>query len=355
MSGEGTLLHAMTAAPELSARAEQILQSVVRAYIDTGEPVASQDISRLRRHHLSPASVRNVMAELAEQGYLHQPHTSAGRVPTAKAYALYVRALAARRPAPVEVGRIREELSQSHTVEERVERSSQMLTGLSNGLGIAAAIPTSSQILDQVELLLVSRTRVLMIVVTQDRMVRDQLLTLEEPITHEEVTAIRNYLNAHFSGWRMADIHAELRVRLDQANAAYGALLRKLILLYDKALHENAPTPEFHMEGASNLVSFDFQLTRDRLREMFRTLEEKKRILQILDRFLEPPHGEVVVQIGMSDEDPTLSPLSLIGVSLRMPGGVTGKFAVIGPMRMDYDRALSAVKHVGQAFLSLPS
>lgn len=345
----------MSDAPVLSSRAEQILQSVVRAYIDSGEPVASQDISRLRRHHLSPASIRNVMAELADQGYLQQPHTSAGRVPTSKAYAVYVRAIAAKRPAMSEVGRIREELSQSQTVEERVERSSQMLTGLSNGLGIAAAIPTSSQVLDQVELLLVGGTRVLMIVVTRDQMVRDQLLTLDEPIPQDELTAIRNYLNANFSGWRLADIRAELRARLDQANADYGALLRKLILLYDKAILETAPAPEFHMEGAANLVSFDFQLTRERLREMFRALEEKKRILYLLDRFLEPPLGEVVVQIGMVGEDPSLSPLSLIGISLTMPGGITGKFAVIGPMRMDYDRALAAVRNVGQAYLGLPS
>ncbi|HZO57837.1 MAG TPA: heat-inducible transcriptional repressor HrcA [Bryobacteraceae bacterium] len=345
----------MSDAPVLSARAEQILHSVVRAYIDSGEPVASQDISRLRRHHLSPASVRNVMAELAEQGYLHQPHTSAGRVPTTKAYALYVRALANRRPAMNEVGRIREELSQSHTVEERVERSSRMLTGLSNGLGIAAAIPTSSQVFDQVELILMGSTRVLMIVVTRDKMIHDQLMTLDEAVSQDELTTIRNYLNVNFSGWRLADIRCELRKRLDQASAAYDALLRKLILLYDKGLLEGTHPPEFHMEGAANLVSFDFQLTRERLREMFRTLEEKKRIIKLLERFLEPPLGEVVVQIGMADEDPTLSPLSLIGISLRMPGGVTGKFAVIGPMRMDYERAFAAVRHVGQAYLSLPS
>lgn len=344
----------MSDGPALSPRAEQILHSVVRAYIETGEPVASQDVSRMRRHQLSPASIRNVMAELSELGLLSQPHTSAGRVPTSRAYSLYVQSLAQKRPAMAEVGRIREELSQSRTVEERVERTSHMLEGMTNGLGIAAAIPSSSQVFDQVELLLLGGRRVLMIVVTRDRAVRDQIVLTDDEITQEELTSIRNYLNLHFGGWKLSDIREELHRRFEQATADYHSLLRRLIQLYEKGLAA-AVQAELHMEGTANLVSFDFQITRDRLREMFRALEERKRVLDLLDRFLEPPSGEVVFQIGLADGDPNLEPLSLVGVSLRMPGGLTGKFAVIGPVRMDYDRALSAVRHVGQAFLSLPS
>lgn len=345
----------MSDAPALSTRAEQILRSVVRAYIETGEPVASQDLSRMRRHALSPASIRNVMAELKDHGYLSQPHTSAGRVPTSRAYAMYVQSLVQKRAAPAEVGRIRDELSQSRTVEERVERTSHMLEGMTNGVGIAAAIPTSSQVLDQVELLWLGERRVLMIVVTRDRMVRDQMLTTDDAMTQEELISIRNYLNAHFSGWKLSDIQGELKRRTAQANVEYNALLRKLIHLYEKGMLADAVQPEMHMEGTANLVSFDFQLTRERLREMFRALEERKRVLQLLDLFLEPPSGEVVYKIGLADGDPDMEPLSLVGISLRMPGGLTGKFAVIGPMRMDYERALSAVRHVGQAFFSLPS
>jgi len=345
----------MSDGPALSTRAEQILHSVVRAYIETGEPVASQDLSRMRRHALSPASIRNVMAELKDQGYLSQPHTSAGRVPTSRAYSLYVQSLMAQKRPGAEVRRIREELSQTRTVEERVERTSHMLEGMTNGVGIAAAIPTSSQVLDQVELLWLGERRVLMIVVTRDRMVRDQMLTTRDAMTQEELISIRNYLNAHFSGWKLSDIQAELKRRTELESAEYGSLLRKLLHLYESGMLANAVQPEMHMEGTANLVSFDFQLTRERLREMFRALEERKRVLQLLDLFLEPPSGEVVFQIGLADGDPNLEQLSLVGISLRMPGGLTGKFAVIGPMRMDYGRALDAVRQVGQAILSLPS
>ena len=338
---------------ELSPRAQQILQSIVRTHIDSGMPVASQDLSRLRRHHLSAASIRNVMAELASHGYLDQPHTSAGRVPTAKAYEFYVGALGPGRIASAELGRIRERLDVKQTMEERVEETSRLLTGMTSGVGIAAAIPTGSQILHQAQLVLLGERRVLMVVVTRDRMVRNQVVTVDEPMTQEELTSIANFLNRHYSGYALNAVRQELRIRMEQASTAYHEMLRKLIVLYESCLSEAKLEPEVHLEGASNLVSFDFHLTRERLREMFQTFEEKKRILQILDRFLEPPSGEIIYQIGLAEQDPSLGELSFIGMSIRMPGGITGKIAVLGPMRMNYERALSAVRHVSRAFQSL--
>jgi heat-inducible transcriptional repressor len=315
--------------------------------------VASQDVSRLRRHNLSAASVRNVMAELASQGYLEQPHASAGRVPTAKAYEAYVRLLGPGRIATAELGWIRGRLDTKQTMEERVEETSRLLTGMTSGVGIAAAIPTGSQILHQAQLLLLGERRVLMVVVTRDRMVRNQVITLDEPVEQEELTSIANFLNRHYSGYALSAVRQELRARLEQASTAYHEMLRKLIVLYESCLSETKLEPELHLEGASNLVSFDFHLTRERLRAMFQTLEEKKRILQLLDRFLEPPSDEIIYQIGLGEQDESLGELSLIGMSVRMPGGLTGKIAVLGPMRMNYERALSAVRHVSRAFQSL--
>jgi heat-inducible transcriptional repressor len=338
---------------DLSLRAQHILESIVRAHIDSGNPVASQDISRLRRHNLSAASVRNVMAELASQGYLEQPHASAGRVPTAKAYDAYVRSLGPGRIAAAELGRIRERLDGKQTIEERVEETSRLLTGMTSGVGIVAAIPTGSQILHQAQLLLLGDRRVLMVVVTRDHMVRNQMVTLDEPVTQEELTSIANFLNRHYSGHALNSVRHDLRARLEQASTAYHEMLRKLIVLYESCLSEATLEPEVHLEGASNLVSFDFHLTRERLRAMFQTLEEKKRILQLLDRFLDPPSDDLVYQIGLAEEDENLGHLSLIGMSVRMPGGLTGKVAVLGPMRMNYERALSAVRHVSRAFQSI--
>lgn len=342
--------------PALSPRAQQILLSIVKSHIETGEPVASADISRLRRHRLSSASIRNVMAELASEGYLEQPHTSAGRLPTAKAYRVFADTLHAPRIPAMELGRLRGRLSGAGTVEDLVARSCQILMEMSSSVGIAAALPTRKQTFDQVQLVSLGERRVLMILVTRDqeKLVRDQVIALDDPISQMELDSIRNYLNGNFRGWTLSEMQTELRRRVEQASDVYGRMLRKLILLYEKGLLEAGLEPEVHLEGVFHLMSQDLRWTRERLREIFRMLEEKKRILRLLERFLEQPDGKIGVQIGLEDLDPGLTGLSLVGIAVKMPGGMPAKIAVLGPMRMDYERAFSAVFHLGEAFRGLP-
>jgi heat-inducible transcriptional repressor len=337
-----------------TARKLEILHAIVRTYIDEGEPVASRDVARRRRDGLSAASIRNVMADLADDGYLSQPHTSAGRVPTGKAFRSYIHSLTkANRLLNFELERLRAELRVAGTMDARVERSSHMLTEMSRGVGIAAAIPTASQVLDQIELMPLADSRVLMIVVTKDRVVRNRVVTLDSPVRELELESIRNYVNREFSGWALSDIHLELRLRLEQESAAYDAILKTLTELYAKGLLELGLSPEIHMEGASNLMGVDLHLTREKMRDLFSALEEKKRILQLLERFLEGRDGELAVQVGLGDAHPTMSELSLIGLAVRMPGGTRARVAVLGPMRMDYSKVISAVLHVGQALESV--
>lgn len=333
-----------------TARKFDILHAIVREYIDSGEPVASRDIARQRRDGLSPATIRNVMADLYDEGYLSQPHTSAGRVPTEKAFRSYIQSLtAANRLLNSELTRVREELQRADTIEQRVERSSHMLTEMTRSVGIAAAIPTSSQVLDQIELMPLGDRRVLMILVTADRVVRNRVVMVDEPITDAELESIRNYINRNFSGWMLSDVQNELARRLEQESAAYDAMLRKLNELCEKGLLDIGFSPEFHIEGASNLVGVELHLTREKLRELFRALEQKKRILLLLERFLEGREGELAVQVGLAEAHPSMRELSLIGLSVMLPGGTTARVAVLGPMRMDYSKVMSAVLHVGQA------
>ncbi|HWY45735.1 MAG TPA: heat-inducible transcriptional repressor HrcA [Bryobacteraceae bacterium] len=338
----------------MTEREIDILHSIVESYIQTGEPVASRTIARHRKDNLSPATVRNVMADLCDGGYLSQPHTSAGRVPTEKAFRSYVHSLARSKLLIAELQRLRGELSLLNTMEARVERSSHMLMEMTSSVGITAAIPTSSQTLDQVELIGLSEHRVLMVVITRDGMVHNRVVSLGEPVAQDELGSIRNYLNRNFSGWTLSAIHTELKHRIEQQSAAYDELLKKLTLLYSKGLLDIDVAPEVHLEGASNLVGLDLHLTREKLRELFHTLEEKKRILHLLDRFLEQPAGELAVHVGLADVHPSMRELSLIGISIPLAGGVSAKIAVLGSMRMNYGKAMSAVYHVGQAFRGLP-
>lgn len=334
----------------LSPRHFDILHAIVQSYIDTGEPVASGTIAR--HHTLSPASIRNMMGELTEEGYLSQPHTSAGRIPTERAFQSYAKTLGASRIVQVELDRLRTDLQKAPTMEDRIERSSKLLTELTRHLGIAAAIPSNSQTLDQVELMLLPDRRVLMVIVTRDKMVRHKVIAIDDHLTQDDLTPIRNYVNYHFSGWMLPDIHRELKRRFDLESAAYDAILNRVNMLYSKGFLDFGVTPEIHFEGVGNLIGLDLHLTRERMRELFRALEEKKRILQLLERFLEQPHGELGIQVGLADAHPSMGELSLIGIRLALPNGLEANVAVLGPMRMNYARALSAVLHVGQAFQS---
>lgn len=353
----------MAAQSSLGTRSVEVLHSIVQSYIENGEPVASKSIV-LRKEtlrplgsaqtSLSPATIRNIMQELTEEGYLAQSHASAGRIPTRKAFQHYVESLATGRVLNAELDRLRADLRRAQTVEDHVERTSHVLSEMSKTIAIAAAIPASSQRLDTVELLLLPDRRVLMIIVTGDRMVRNRIVGIDSKVSQDELQRIRNYINQHFSGWMLDDVRRELERRFEQEQATYDAILKTLTQLYNKGLLDLTLVPEIHLEGTANLVGLDVSLTHETLRELFRALEQKKRILQLLDRFLETPSGEVAIQVGLSEVHPAMADLSLIGVTVTLPSGMETKLAVLGPLRMNYGRALSAVKHVGRALNELP-
>ena len=333
----------------LNTRHREILNSIVRAYIETGEPVGSRTISARRNQALSPASIRNVMADLADEGYLSQPHTSAGRVPTEKAFRFYVGSLTAGRLFSVESERLRSEFSALDTVGARVERSSHILMELTRNVGIAAAIPALAQELDQIELVPLADRRVLMILVTRDHMVRNRVVALDEPASPEELVSIRNYVNRNFSGWQLGEARRELLRRMAAERELFHAVMRKLQLLYQKGLLDVDTSPEVHMEGASNLLGLDLHLTREKMRELLRALEEKKRLIELLDRFLELPPGELEVHVGLEEAHPAMKDLALIGMTVRMVSGLPAKVAVLGPMRMHYERVMAAVLQISRA------
>ena len=342
----------MSTEPELKTRHREVLNAIVRAYIETGEPVGSRTISKRRGQALSPASIRNLMADLAEAGYLSQPHTSAGRVPTGKAFQFYVQSLSAGRIAAVDSQRLRSEIGVLQTVEARMELSSHLLTELTSNVGIVAALPEVAQELDQIELVPLADRRVLIILVTRDHVVRNRIVAVEQPISPEDLASIRNYVNRNFAGWQLGDARRELLRRIDQERALYDAVMRNMQVLYQKGLLEVDTSPEVHMEGASNLLGLDLHLTREKMRDLLHALEEKKRLIELLDRFLEQPAGELEVHVGLGVAHPAMRDLALIGMRVRLSSGLPAKVAVLGPMRMHYERVMGAVMETSRALES---
>lgn len=339
----------------LSQRERVILHSIVRAYVDTGEPVGSRTISRLRSLTLSPATVRNVMADLADEGYLAQPHTSAGRIPTEMAFRDFAGTLTAGPLPAADRERIFQQMQTGESLEERVGIASRVLTEFTQNVGIASALPSSAQELEHLELVALSERRVLMIVATRDRMVRNRVVTLERAMSQDELIQLRNYVNVEFAGWTLERARAELLRRIEEERSLYDAVLQRLTLLYQKGLLLSDPDPQVAMDGASYLVGLDLHLTRERMRDLIRTLEEKKYVVALLDRFLDASQKEVGVHVGLATAHPAMGELTLIGVTMNLPSGVRTRVAVLGPMRMQYEKVMAVVQEIGRSFESLQS
>jgi len=345
----------MTSGRELSPREQTILHSIVRSYIETGEPVGSRTISRMRNLALSPATIRNVMADLADEGYLAQPHTSAGRIPTSKAFQDFAGAVPARPLPAADRDRIVSQMQSAETLEEQVAIASRMMTEITRNVGIAAALPPFAQELEHLELVALSDRRVLIIVATRDHMVSNRVVTLDRTMSQDELNQLRKYVNDNFAGWTLEKARAELLRRIEEERAMYDAVLRQLTLLYRKGLLLVDQNPQLAMDGASYLVGLDLHLTRERMRELFRALEEKKHVVALLDRFLESAQGQVGIHVGLEDAHPAMSDLTLVGLTIVMPSGLRTRIAILGPMRMQYERAISTVLQIGRTFEMLQS
>lgn len=340
----------MPSGTELSSREQTILHSIVRSYIETGEPVGSRTISRMRSFDLSPATIRNVMADLVEEGYLAQPHTSAGRIPTGKAFRDYAATVPARPLPAAERDRIFNQIQSAESLEERVATASRVMTEITRNVGIAAALPAYAQELEHLELIALSDCRVLIIVATRDRMVRNRVVTLDKAMTQDELVRLRNYVNSNFAGWTLEKARAELLRRIEEERAMYDEVLRQLTLLCQKGLLVSDQDARLAMDGASYLVGLDLHLTREKMRELFRALEEKKHVVALLDRFLETSQGRIGIHVGLEDAHPAMSDLTLIGLTVDSPSGLRTRIAVLGPMRMQYEKVISTVLQIGRTF-----
>jgi heat-inducible transcriptional repressor len=188
-----------------------------------------------------------------------------------------------------------------------------------------------------------------MILATRDHMVRHRVVALDEPATPEELLNIRNFVNRNFSGWQLGAARRELLRRMSEESELYADAARKLQLLCQAGMLDGDSSPEVHMEGASNLLGLDLHLTREKMRELLGALEEKRRLIELLDRFLEQPPGELEVHVGLEEAHPAMKDLALIGMTVRLASGLPAKVAVLGPMRMRYERVMAAVLQTSMA------
>jgi len=340
----------MAIGTNIGPRGRAILTAIVETYISTGEPVGSKTVAQAGGEQWSAATIRNVMADLADAGYLDQPHTSAGRIPTAEAYRYYVEQLTGKaRLSHEDEGKIDSMLAGASDVQEFMERTSRVLSLVSSSVGVAIASTGARNTLEHVHFSRLGDHRILAVVVTKSGLVRDRVLRLQHDMQQADLEIAARYINDNFRGWNMEDLRAELLRRIENERSEYDRLMKSIEHLYRQgALTEDVAPPTVYLEGAANLV--EREEDKERLAQMLKTLEEKGKVAELVAAYLDARQEAVRVVIGLEDVAPHLRNLVLIGAPARANGEVVGSFAVLGPTRMDYEHTINAVSHIARLF-----
>lgn len=331
----------------LSDRTRRVLACLVKDYIDSGEPVASATLSRRTGLAVSPATIRNVLAQLEDMGYVSQPHTSAGRVPTDLGYRYYVDMLLetrrATRDASAMEARLRSQAGDAPLFDQLLSSASHVLFEVSHHVGFAIAPSDMHTIFQRIEFVPLSSSRVLVVMVARGNHVTQKVIALAEAIAPSALTQAANYLNAEFAGLSLDEVRQAVLARLAQERTLYDELRAVALELARSTLEGiESPTSVF-IDGASSLAD-DAEdtnaVSRSTLRALLRMVEEKQRLVRLLDAYLDGPG--VAVVIGAEHPDPQLHACSVV-VATYGDGARRGAVGVIGPTRMHYSRAISVV------------
>ena len=342
----------MSPGPPIGEREREILTAIVETFIATGDPVGSRTLARSNKEGLSPATIRNVMADLADAGFLEQPHTSAGRVPSTEAYRYYVEQLTGKASlsqslSSEDQGMIQESLHGISDVQEFMERTSHVLSLISHNVGVAVAVGGPKNALEHVYFSRLGDQKVLAVLITRSGLVRDRVLRLDLP--QADLDAAARFINDNFRGWTMEAMRTELARRLEQERSEYDRLMASVEQLYRQgALAADETAQVVFVEGTSNLVSGEQD--RRRLQELLQTLEEKQKIVELLGAYLDAKQEAVRVVIGLDEALPSMRNLVLIGAPARVGDDVMGSLAVIGPTRIDYQHTMTAVSYIARLF-----
>lgn len=333
------------------ARHRRILASLVAGYIEQGEPVSSAWLAGHSALGLSSATVRHILASLEEQGLVRQPHTSAGRIPTDSGYRLYVDTLLESRRKARPSAEVEARLRRVATVSTLLEHASHELSRASQQVGFAIAPPNPTIRLHHLDFAVLEGTRVLVIVVGTGGHVIHKVIETDEPYGASVLTQAANYINSEFSGMTLPEARETIVRRLREERLLYDRLMKRSLELAQQGLEHAEPEERLHVQGASFLMeglvdAADREDMVEALRVLFRMIEEKDHLVDLLTRSIEA--SGLTIIIGSEHPSPNLRAFSLVASTVQ-DGDRTTTVGVIGPTRMRYQRAISVVDGVSQA------
>jgi len=328
-----------------SDRAQRLLRTLIECYVRDGQPVGSRTLTRESGMNLSAATIRNVMADLEEHGFVSSPHTSAGRVPTDKGYRYFVNALLRfQPPGQSEIDELRRHLD-SHAGDSKalVTAASQMVSSLTHLAGVVTVPRETHAALSQIEFVGLSGNRVLAILVVNGREVQNRVVQLDRHFPADELRRAAAFLNEQFSGQELTGVRTRLVAQLQETREQMNRLMIDAITLAQRAFAEQPDERDADMvvAGETNLMGFAELSNVDRLRRLFEAFNEKRDILHLLDQSL---HAEgVQIFIGHESGFRILDDCSVVVAPYTQDDRVVGVLGVIGPTRMAYERVIPVV------------
>jgi len=337
----------------LDDRGAHVLRLVVEDYIATAEPVGSRTISKKMGQLLSPATIRNIMADLEEMGYLCQPHTSAGRIPTGSGFRYYVNHLLARRQlARGERDQLQKMAGDdSADADDLVRHASRVLSAISRQACVVLVSRLAHQPLRSLSLLRAASDRILLVAVLQGGWVQHRLIDEEPDLSGDVLEKINAYLNELAVGLTLPQLRAKILLELRREKARYDSLMGRALLLGSRVLSDPLQG-EVYVEGRSNILDQpEFAEDVQKLRKILRAFEEKSVIVRLLDRALDSD----AIQVSIGPENPVegLPDISVVASGYRQGQSAMGSIGLIGPVRMDYSRIIPLVEYTATLLSSI--
>ncbi len=318
----------------LDDRAKLLLKALVERYIEEGQPVGSRTLSRASGLELSPATIRNVMADLEELGLIASPHTSAGRIPTARGYRLFVDTM-----LTVQREKIISPALAPEQPQKVIANAAHMLSSLSQFVGVVMA-PRRSSVFRHIEFLRLSDRRFLVIIVSPDGDVQNRVIFSEADFTQTQLLETANFLNSHYAGMAMEKVRERIKTEVESLQGEIAELMTAAVNVSSEALTQ--AQEEVVISGERNLLSVsDFSKDMGNLRRAFDLFEQKTQILRLLD--VSSQAEGVRIFIGGESQVVPFEELSIVSAPYEVDGQVVGTLGVIGPMRMPYEKMIQIV------------
>jgi heat-inducible transcriptional repressor len=327
--------------PVLDARARSLLRTLIAQHIRDGEPVGSRTLARQSDLDVSPATIRNIMSDLEEIGLVAAPHTSAGRIPTAQGYRVFVDSLLQMQPLPdAEMSRLRASMPAGAGPQALLSNASELLSAMSQFVGVVTVPQRTAFAFRMIEFVPLDGNRVLVVLVFTDNEVQNRIIHTRRPYTPSELEQTANYLNSHFAGRPLPDIRATLLRELRDTRSEMERVLSAALDLSDQAFEPAGE--DMLLVGQTRLMGVQGLADLDRLRELFEAFARKREILALLERCTKAPGVRVFI-----GEESGLAPLgscTVVTAPYRSQGQVLGVLGVIGPTRMAYERVIPMVQ-----------